>query len=84
MYVSKGIVRNVLLQLLLLFPSCSYIIFVPEVLNCRRADYLLEDDCENEKMCELETPKISKVLDIISEVMNCIDRVIVDCGHLHP
>jgi hypothetical protein len=67
----------VLLQIFLLFPSHSYIIFVPEVLNCRREDYLLEDDSENEEMCELATPKISKVLDSISEVMNWIDRVSV-------
>jgi hypothetical protein len=60
----------VLLQLVLLFPSYSYIIFVPEVLNYTRADYLLEDDSENEEMCELSTPKISKALDSISEVMN--------------
>jgi hypothetical protein len=30
---------------------------------------ILEDD-DNREMCELESPKISEVLDIISEVMN--------------
>jgi hypothetical protein len=30
---------------------------------------ILDDDNENEEMCELETSKISKVLDRISEVM---------------
>jgi hypothetical protein len=53
---------------------------VAEVLNCRRAEYLLEDDSKNEEMCELETPKINKVLDDISEVMNWVERQ-SDCDH---
>jgi N-acetylmuramoyl-L-alanine amidase CwlA len=34
----------------------------------------LENDSENKEMCELETPKISKVLDIVSEMMNWMKR----------
>jgi hypothetical protein len=55
---------------------------VTEVLNRRRAEYLSEDDSKNEEMCWLETPKISKVLDTISEVMNWMGRQ-SDCDHLH-
>jgi hypothetical protein len=53
-----------------------------EVLNHRRAEHLLEDDSENEQTCELETPKISKVLDSASKVMNLMERP-SDCDHLH-
>jgi hypothetical protein len=33
------------------------------------------DDEKNEEICELETSKISKVLDRTSEVMNWMERV---------
>jgi hypothetical protein len=36
-----------------------------------------EDNTKNEEMCELETHKISKVLDSISEVMKLTDGVTV-------
>jgi hypothetical protein len=55
---------------------------VPEVLNRRRTEHLLEDASKNKEMCELETPKISKVLDSISKVMNWMERQ-SDCDHLH-
>jgi hypothetical protein len=55
---------------------------VAEVLNRRRAEYVSEDDSENEEMCELETPKISKPLDSISEVMNWLEGQ-SDCDHFH-
>jgi hypothetical protein len=56
---------------------------VAEVLNCGRAEYLLQDDSKNEEMCEIKTPKISKALDSISEVMSCMERQ-SDSDHLHP
>jgi hypothetical protein len=35
---------------------------------------VLEDDSEKEEMCELETPKIIKVSNTISEAMNWMER----------
>jgi hypothetical protein len=56
---------------------------VAEVLNHGRAEYLLEDDSKIEEMCDLETPKISRVLDSISEMMNWMARQsCCDCLHL--
>jgi hypothetical protein len=50
---------------------------VAEVSNCGRAEYLLEDDSEN------ETNNISRVLDNISEMMNWMERQsCCDCLHL--
>jgi hypothetical protein len=53
-----------------------------EVLNSGKEKYLLDFDGKNEEMCELEIPKIRKVLDSISEVMNCNERQ-NDWDHLH-
>jgi hypothetical protein len=47
---------------------------IAEDLNCRSAEYSSGDDMENQEMCELQTPKISEVLDSISEVMNWMER----------
>jgi hypothetical protein len=55
---------------------------VAEVLNCRRAEYLSEDDSKNEQMCQLETLKISIVLHSINEMMNWMERQ-SDWDHLH-
>jgi hypothetical protein len=62
--------------------STRMMMTVVEVLNRGRAEYLLEDGSENEEVCELETPKISKVLDSISEVINLMERQ-SDCDHFH-
>jgi hypothetical protein len=43
---------------------------------------ILNVDSENEEVCEVERPKISRVLNSISEVMNWIERQ-SDCYHLH-
>jgi hypothetical protein len=40
----------------------------------RSAGISVEDDRKNEEMCETETPKISKLLDSISELMNLMER----------
>jgi hypothetical protein len=46
----------------------------PDALNRGRVDYLSQDDSENEELCDLETPKIGKVLDSINEMMNSMER----------
>jgi hypothetical protein len=47
-----------------------------------RAEYLLQDDSENEETYDRETPKISKVLDSISKMMNWVERQ-SGCDHFH-
>jgi hypothetical protein len=54
---------------------------VAEVLNSGKAEYLLEADSKNEEMCGLETPKVIRVLDSISDMMNWMERP--SCDYLH-
>jgi hypothetical protein len=43
---------------------------------------ILNDDSENEDVCEVERPKTSRVLDSISEVRNWMERQ-SECYDLH-